>query len=115
MIQHAGLTCNDGSSDEEPRSNSKLVDTLQGCFKAGMQIGKEHAMNPDIAVQRGPEIPFCSTYRSQFGQGSELFTQVKTSRYLILMGRLLQNLKYRSLMNVAASFRAVLSRNRSQA
>lgn len=64
-----GLTCGDDCSDEQACFGGHLVDALQSCLKAGMKVGKQHAVNPHISIQRGSEIPFYSTNKwSQYKQ-----------------------------------------------
>ncbi len=49
--QHASkLTCSDDCSDEQACLGGHLVDALQSCLKAGMEVGKQHAMNPHIPI-----------------------------------------------------------------
>lgn len=70
----AGLTCNYGGPDGQPGCNSKLINALQHCFEAGVHVSEEHAVDPDIAVQGGPEVPFCSDQAQPGfeGQGEQL-------------------------------------------
>ena len=58
----AKLTCCDDCSDEQASLGGHLVDALQSCLKAGMEVRKQHAVNPYISIQGGSEIPFYITH-----------------------------------------------------
>jgi len=58
-MKYERATCRDDAAHSCPPSLGQLVDALQAALRPRVAVRTNHAMNPDVAVQRTSEVPLC--------------------------------------------------------